>query len=100
MAAPSKISKSKSKRVRRLPSAHGSPWAVCEAVTYMDKLGYGGFFEEADKRMALGEVQTYCQTCGLCRWPEEQRTCSHFVRSEELETFYAKEANDKAERLT
>lgn len=62
---------------------------VCEAVTYMDRIGYGGFFEEAEKRAALGEVQTYCQTCGLCRWPEEQRTCPHFVLSEELETFYA-----------
>ena len=62
---------------------------VCESVTYMDKLGYGGFFAEAEKREALGEVQTYCSHCGLCRWPEEQRTCPHFVRSEELEAFYA-----------
>lgn len=75
------------------PASACSPWVVCEAVTYMDKLGYGGSFKEAEKRASLGEVQTYCQTCGLCRWPEEQRTCSHFVRSEELETFYANEAN-------
>lgn len=74
--------------------------SVCEAKTYMDRLGYIGFFAEADKRAALGEVQTYCSTCGLCRWPEEQRTCSLFVRSEELERFYAIEANKKPKEET
>ena len=91
MAVTSKTSESTSKRRRSLPSAAFSTSAVCGAVGYMEKLGYGGFFEESDRRTALGEEQTYCQTCGLCRWPEEQRTCSHFVRSEELEAFYEDE---------
>lgn len=70
-----------------------SPPVVCGAITYMDRLGYGGFFEEAEKRAKVGDKQLYCQNCGLCRWPEEQRTCDNFVRSEELERFYASEAN-------
>jgi len=68
----------------------------CGAITYMDRLGYGGFFEEAEKRAAVGEVQVYCANCELLRWPEEQRTCDNFVRSEELEHFYASESNTKS----
>jgi hypothetical protein len=60
----------------------------------MDRLSYGGFFEEAEKRHGAGDRQTYCENCKLARWPEEQRTCPNFVRSEELETFYAEE-NDE-----
>jgi hypothetical protein len=59
----------------------------------MDRLSYGDFFEEAEERLNSGDKQTYCQSCGRCRWPEEQRTCTNFVRSEELERFYASEAN-------
>ncbi len=59
----------------------------------MDKLGYGGFFVEAEKRRLQGEEQTYCANCQLAMWPEEQRTCPHFKRSDELERFYASEAN-------
>ena len=59
----------------------------------MDKLSYQGRYEEAEKRWKSGDQKTYCQNCGLCRWPEEQKTCSNFVRSEELEAFYANEAN-------
>lgn len=69
------------------------PSVVCGAITYMDRLSYDGFFEEAGKRDKVGDKQTYCQNCGLCRWPEEQRTCDNFVRSSELERFYASEAN-------
>jgi len=71
-----------------LPSLAGSP---CSAVGYMDRLSYGGFFEEAEKRHAAGDRQTYCANCKLAQWPEEQRTCPNFVRSEELEAFYAEE---------
>ena len=70
-----------------LPTA-GSP---CSAVGYMNRLSYGGFFEEAEKRHAAGDRQIYCENCKLACWPEEQRTCPNFVRSEELERFYAKE---------
>ena len=63
--------------------------AACGAITHMDRLGYGDATTEAEARHALGERQTYCQNCGLCRWPEEQRTCPLFVRSDELERYYA-----------
>jgi len=59
----------------------------------MDRLSYGGFFEECEKRNAVGDFQRYCQNCGLCRWPEEQQTCDNYVLSEELEAFYLNEAN-------
>ncbi len=67
----------------------GSPWVDCDAMPTSNR--FGGIYEEAEQRTARGEVQTYCQTCGLCRWPDEQKLCSHFVRSEELESYYAKQ---------
>lgn len=71
---------------------------VCEAKGYMHSLGYGGFFDEAEKREQQGEKQSYSGHCKLARWPEEQRTCRFFKRSEELESFYAKEAEDSEVR--
>lgn len=64
----------------------------CTAESYMDKLGMGGRSEEAESRNLKGQRQTYCAVCGLCRWPEEQWACKRFVRSVELEEFYALEA--------
>lgn len=64
----------------------------CTAESYMDKLGYGARSHEAHLRIkAQGHRQTYCAVCLLCRWPEEQKTCPRFVRSEELEAFYEAE---------
>lgn len=65
---------------------------TCRAWSPMDNLSYGAYFEAAEKRNSKGEVQTYCKVCELCRWPEEQALCPLFVRSEELEAFYANEA--------
>lgn len=83
------------KRCMRL-AALGEPYdiaagSLCSAVGYMDRLSYGGFFEEVEKRHAAGDRQAYCKNCKLAQWPEEQRTCPNFVRSEELEAFYAEE---------
>lgn len=64
----------------------------CTAKSYMDKLGYVATSEEAERRMKKGHKQTYCSVCLLCRWPEEQKTCARFVRSEELESFYEAES--------
>lgn len=63
----------------------------CTAASYMDKLSSGACAEEAERRNSKGQKQTYCAVCGLCRWPEEQRTCKRFTRSVELEEFHAKE---------
>lgn len=66
----------------------------CTARSYMDKLGYVARSEEAERRMdKKGHKQTYCAVCLLCRWPEEQKTCDRFVRSEELEAFYEEESS-------
>jgi hypothetical protein len=65
----------------------------CTAKSYMDSLGYVGRAVEAESRIKTkGERQTYCAACQLARWPEEQTTCPHFVRSEALEKFYEEEA--------
>ncbi len=44
----------------KLTQRHCSPDVACGAVTYMDGLCYGDFFEEAEKRAKRGDVQTYC----------------------------------------
>lgn len=61
------------------------------AKSYMDKLPYVPRSVEAQFRNRMGERQLYCAHCKLCRWKEEQETCSHFKPDLELEAFYAAE---------
>jgi hypothetical protein len=75
-------------------SAAGSAGAktieiTCGAITHMDQLSqHGSWQDEVDARYALGEKQSYCAVCQLCRWPEEQRTCPHWKPSPELDAYY------------
>jgi hypothetical protein len=41
------------------------------------RLPYIADAEDADRRLAAGESQTFCQTCERYRWADEQ--CDRFV---------------------
>lgn len=35
------------------------------------RLGYAEFFEDAERRAAIGLTQVYCPLCQRYRWPDE-----------------------------
>lgn len=69
----------------------------CTADSYMDKLPYVSRSVEAQWRNNMGDRQTYCAHCKLCRWLEEQRSCKHFSIDHELEAFYDAEEKKSQE---
>lgn len=44
-------------------------------------LPYMEWHADADRRVAAGEEQTYCQTCERWKWPDHARDCPRYVRS-------------------
>lgn len=47
---------------------------------------YGGFFDECDRRAALGQTQLRCLTCKRYRWPDQRNACVDFTHDKEGDT--------------
>lgn len=72
-----------------------SALSMAEQVTICQtpRLGYMQGHADADRRMAEGQEQTYCKTCGRWQWPEF--ICPLWQRDTDVEAYYQNQREEQ-----